>query len=183
MHSIEIEKRKPDAAGQCECFVLHDWTELPPRLPPPGGAVTFVTYRCLSAFELLPILLASGTCDRCLLSTFNLSAKAGSYLEALLTGGRVKLLDVVLAEAMSRLGEGGGLAMMVDAQTRFPGRLRVRQADVHAKVYCLAMSSGDNWVVECSANLAANSRIELYAVWNSEARLLWHASWLGRLLR
>jgi hypothetical protein len=148
-----------------------------------GGAVSWVTHRALSAVDLLALLLSRGVCDRCLVSTFNVSPAAASLLGWALATERVLLLDAVVSEAMVCIQEDGGWASLVQIARLHSGRVRVRAADVHANIYCLAMAEGDNWVVETSANLARNSRVELYTVHNSAARLAWHASWIGGFLR
>jgi hypothetical protein len=180
MRSIDIEKRNETDGLGGNCHTVRSLADVRAIVPPRGSWVSFRTdSRKLSAQRVFSLLLSRCPCDRCLVSTFNISARVGAYLDQAVATDHVRVLDALVSFVPTKLNREGGLPLLLDTELRFPGRVRVRTADVHAKVYCLAMESGDNFVVECSANLAANSRIELYTIWNSESRLLWHASWLG----
>lgn len=163
--------------------MLENWQDVAGKLPEVGNASSWITHRALSAVDLVALLLARGGCDRCLVSSFNVSPQAAALFGWALATERVLLLDAVVSDAMERIQEDGGWAALRQLADVHAGRVRVRAADVHAKVYCLAMADGDNWVVETSANLARNSRVEWYTVHNSAARLAWHASWIGGFLR
>jgi len=173
----------PPQLDPSQWFALDDFRQLAGRLPDHGGLISFVTYRALTAPDLLALLLGCGACDRALLCSFNVSEEAAGFLDGMVTEGRIDLLDVIVSNSMPRLQAGGALPVLEAMTERLPNRVRLRLADVHAKVYCLAMASGDNWVVETSANLARNSRIELFTIWNSAERLFWHAEWTAALVR
>jgi len=162
--------------------VIRSWRDVADHLPGPGENTVLVTCREFSAFEFVPMLL-HGPCDRLIITTYNMSAAAVGMLAALLAGGQVELADVLVHESMRRLSDGGAAAAALgDIRRTFPDRFRFRELDIHAKLICMAMASGDAWVVEGSGNMARNTSIELYSVFNDPGRLGFHAGWVGRLL-
>jgi hypothetical protein len=162
--------------------VIRSWREVADHLPGPGANTTLVTCREFSAFEFVPMLL-HGPCELLLLTTYNISGTAVGMLGSLLSSGQVHLADVLVHESMRRLSDGGqAAAALADLRQGFPGRFRFRELDIHAKLICMAMASGDAWVVEGSGNMARNTSIELYSVFNDAGRIQFHAGWIGGLL-
>ena len=162
--------------------VVRSWQEVEGMLPGPGENTVVVTRREFSAFEFVPMLL-HGRCERLMLTTFNISGPAVGMIGALLDSGQVHLADVLVHESMRRLSEGGrAAAALADLRRAFRGRFRFRELDIHAKLICMAMECGDAWVVEGSGNMARNTSIELYSIFNDPLRLQFHAGWVGDLL-
>lgn len=162
--------------------VIGDWREIAGRLPAPGENTLIVTRRAFSAFEFVPILL-SGPCERLLVTTYNMSLATIGMLEQLVSDGRVVLADVLVSESMQRLSDGGAVVEQLAGISRmFRDRFRFRALDIHAKIICMAMEDGPSWVVEGSGNMARNTSIETYSIFDDPGRLAFHASWIGGCL-
>lgn len=163
-------------------YVLGGWREVSGLLPGPGGVSSWVTHRELTAVDLLALMVARGVVDLLAVCSFSVSAQAGDLLAEWLDAGRVRMFRALISPAAERLQEAGGYGALRELGRRYPDRARVREADVHAKVYLCDMADGNCFVVESSANLARNSRVELYTVWNSQKRLESHMAWMERFL-
>jgi len=163
--------------------VIQSWRDAISVIPPPGQQSVCVVKGHLSAWEWVPVLLHAGVCDRLILTTYNLAVPVAQALQGLVSLGRILLADVIVSEAMHRLSSGPEtLQVLMDTTRIFPGRVRVMTTDIHAKLICMAMESGDAYVIEGSGNMARNTHIELYSLHNDPARLQFHSNWTGALL-
>lgn len=172
------QETRVQTASETHTEYLTHWKRLANHLPKPSGNVVVVTRRSFSAAALIPLLMTA-RCHRMLVSTFNISVDAIGMLSGLLSDGSVTLLDLIVNQSIWSKRTTVIEAETLDRLPRlFPGRVRVGGPNVHAKVIAMAMSTGDNWIVEGSGNMADNANIELYSIWNDAERFRFHADWI-----
>lgn len=163
--------------------VVGSWREISTHLPGPGENALIVARGRMSAAEFIPVLVSRGTCERLIVCSFNISTDAVEMLDRMVRSRQVVLADVLAHElprpSASKEVAQDELARLAAAHS---GRVRVRLLSIHAKLIALAMANGEAWVVEGSGNMARNSNIEIYSVFNDPGRLAFHAGWVGRLL-
>lgn len=174
---VHLSRPVPGAAA-----VVTSWREFEGMLPPPGTNALLVTDQRFTAARIIPVLLQC-TCERLVVTTFNIAPEVVEFIQARVASGDIRTASILVNGAMRRMGSGAdAVERLLELAETFRGRVRVKEADIHAKLICMAMASGDFWVVEGSGNMAANAHIELYSVFNDRSRFMFHAGWVGELL-
>jgi len=172
-----------DAEGVI-CGSVRSPEDLREVVPSRGQTAVVTTDAAMSAWHWLPVLcdptLGHGHCRRAVITTYNLSQEAVGGLESLLRGHAIELADVVLSDAMSRVGDGGEVYGHLEAVGRaYPGRFRWAAQKIHAKTIGLHMASGLTYTVVGSGNMAYNTHHEAYVLLTDEAAFLHLATWVG----
>jgi hypothetical protein len=165
--------------------VVRNWQEVEEILPQPGYNSLVVTHSTFPASRFIDVLLNRGTCDRLMITTYNIAPEAVEKICRGIDSGAIVTATVLVNGALRRLKSGETVVdRLEEMAARFPGRVSVYERNVHAKLICMAMANRqDFWVVEGSGNMADNAFVELYSVFNSAERFQFHAEWIGALLQ
>jgi len=129
--------------------------------------------------DLIPMIIeARGRCRHLHVATLGLSAANADALAMLRARDLIGGITLVCSHYFAQVDK---TTTYRDVMTRLDGLARVIITRAHAKVICLPLETGENFVIEGSANLRSSDNTEQIVILNDAETLAWHASWMEGL--
>lgn len=163
-------------AGRQRVACLREAAEVLAVLPGPGESLHALMTGRYDLTDLLAVLIERfGPCG---MKVATLSFNRGNTVDLLawIDAGKVAGLDLLCSSFFR--DHNGELFRSFKADLHQRGG-RLAAARNHAKVVCLAFTSGERFALEGSANLRTNSNHEQLALIHDAALHDWHSSWIS----
>lgn len=153
--------------------------ELLHHLPGPGERTHCILRGDFILCDLIPAMLSAyGKCDHVRIATLGLSGANATQLRSLVDSGLIARLTLVVSVYFQQVDK-ATVWREVSAQLENAARLVVTRS--HAKVICLPIVDGPQFIIEGSANLRSSDNLEQVVIFNDAETLDFHAQWMDAL--
>lgn len=150
------------------------------RLPLAGETLHIVSNGLFDYWDLIPIMIdkIGGTVDECILSTWTIGRRNTEELLQLMDGSKIKSCTVVTGKYFKRREPTLYAALLTGLRQR-GGVLKCLEN--HTKI-ALLRNAAHSMVMEGSANLTANPRLEQNQISDSPELYDFHAGWIREFI-
>lgn len=147
-------------------------------LPKPGEQLRMITKRAFNSIALIDMIARSERILETYICLYSIDFASGCLLDELAKAGKLGKMTFLISNLMNQACK--KKMMVVKEKFIKNENITLVFAGSHAKI--LAIRTERNaYVVETSANMANNSRIEQYLLENSETMFNFHKSWIDHI--